>query len=190
MNKSYQFFRVFLFLSFFGIFSICACERQAQKRSYDEDAGAPRHGGVPPLSWQTPDGWTQKSGGNLRLASFKSKNDTSLDVSIVALGGVAGGISANINRWLKQINRPEMNEEELNQFLAKQEQMTSMDGLKIAVVDLTGLQPQRDSSAPSLLAATLELQDRTVFVKMAGTLAEIEKNRGAFRSLCQSLKVK
>ena len=141
-----------------------------------------------PIDWSTPSEWIVKQGSGMRLVSFTTKENSSLDVSIVALGGQAGGLSANINRWLKQINLPEMSEADLQNFLAQQKKFTSAGGLEVTLLDFPSLQKNTQDKTPSMLAAIIGLNDQTVFVKMTGTLSEIERNRTIFASLCQSLK--
>ncbi len=143
------------------------------------------------LSWNVPNGWHEKSVSGMRLASFASDQDPGIDVSIVSLGGMAGGVSANVNRWLKQINLPSLDEEALNQFLSKQKKFKTESGLSVTLVDLTMLQEREDNNTePGILAAMVEIPERTVFLKMSGTVDEIDKNREAFAALCQSLQLK
>ena len=144
-----------------------------------------------PVSWSIPDGWKEKPAGGMRLASFGSDQDPGIDVSIVSLGGMAGGVSANVNRWLKQIHLPSLDEEAFNQFLSKQKKFKTESGLAVTLIDLTMLQAREDNNTqPGMLAAMVEIPGRTVFVKMTGTVEEIDKNREAFRELCESLRVK
>ena len=144
-----------------------------------------------PISWSIPDGWKEKPAGGMRLASFGSQQDPGIDVSIVSLGGMAGGVSANVNRWLQQIHLPSLDEEALSQFLSKQKKFKTESGLAVTLIDLPMLQEKKDNNRePGILAAMVEIPGRMVFVKMTGTVEEIDKNREPFRELCQSLRVK
>ena len=193
-----------------------------------------------PISWKVPAGWKEKAAGGMRLASFTSPTDSNLDISIVSLSGAAGGVSANINRWMNQMHLVPLNEEELNQFLSQQEKFTTENGLIVTMVDFSALLPEGDQSlsrsypkiskslsfpnalignpdeamtgppttpilaftrkhggggdnfgiSSSMLAAIIQLPDKTIFVKMMGTIGEINKHRGSFRELCQSLKIR
>ena len=140
-----------------------------------------------PVSWNVPSSWIEKSGSGMRLVSFTTKESSSIDVSIVALGGVAGGTFANVNRWMNQIHLPPMEEEKFQQFLAQQERLTTADNAEIVVVDLTALQERGDETRSGILAAILEGPEQTLFIKMAGTGKDIEKNRAPFKELCRSL---
>ena len=143
------------------------------------------------FSWNVPSGWYEQPAGGMRLASFRSQEYPGIDVSIVSLGGIAGGISANVNRWLTQIHLPSLDDEALNQFLSKQKKFKTKSGLPVTFVDLTMLQEREDNNTQSgILAAMVEIPNRTVFVKMTGTVDDIDKNRAPFEALCQSLQLK
>ena len=142
------------------------------------------------VSWMVPAGWKEKAAGGMRLASFVSETDPNLDVSIVSLNGIAGGVEANINRWMNQMHLASLNEEEQDLFLSKQEKFITENGLSVRMVDFSTLLPEGDQSLPSMLSAIIQLPDKTVFVKMTGTMEEINKNREPFRELCQSLKIR
>lgn len=143
-----------------------------------------------PLQWRTPDSWQEKSAGDMRLAAFGRSDDPGLDISIISLSGNAGGFSANINRWLGQIELPPMDEAKIQSFLGGQQKFKTKDGTPIQVVDLSGLQNSPDSSTPSILAAIVQTPSRTLFVKMSGPYESIQKNRDQFKMLCESLQVK
>ena len=142
-----------------------------------------------PIIWKVPAGWQEKVASGMRLASFASKTDYSIDVSIISLSGAAGGVAANINRWMNQMHLAPLNEGELNQFLSKQEKFTTENGLSVMIVDFSPLLP-KDQSLSSILAGIVELPEQTIFVKMTWTRGEIDENRGSFRELCQSLKIR
>src|ERR1051325_85374 len=56
-----------------------------------------------PLTYTTPEGWTEVPPTELRAASFKiQQNGKMVDVSVIPLGARAGSDEANINRWRGQ----------------------------------------------------------------------------------------
>ncbi len=140
------------------------------------------------LGWSAPQGWDEKSAGGMRLASFANSQYPSIDVSIVKLEGAAGGIRANIDRWLGQIQLPPFSEEGFSDFISHQENLTSKDGVHLTLVDFTRLQSQEGEDTPSMLAAIFEMDEGTIFVKMTGSIKEINKNRDQFKGLCQSIR--
>src|SRR5271155_3063923 len=49
-----------------------------------------------PLTWKTPDAWTEVPPTEMRVASFKVNQDgKQADISVIPLGGMAGGDGAN-----------------------------------------------------------------------------------------------
>jgi len=186
-------------VSFAVVFILSSCEKVNQKRTYEEVVTVQEQKSnetavasfsseeKSPFNWSIPDGWKEKPAGGMRLASFTSETDAHLDVSIVSLSGAAGGVSANINRWLGQLHLSAFNDEILQQFLSKQEKFTTAAGLFVTMVDFSALMPEDNQSLPSMLAAIIQLSNQTVFVKMTGTVGEINKNRELFRELCRSV---
>ena len=126
----------------------------------------------------------------MRLATITHPQSPGLEISIVSLSGAAGGLSANLNRWMKQIDLPELKEPALEEFLSKQKTFKTQGGLTCLLVDFTTLQPQEDLSLPGMLVGVVEIPEQTVFVKMTGPLSVLNQNRDAFEALCQSLKMR
>ncbi len=141
------------------------------------------------FKWIAPQGWTEKPGGGMRLVTFTANDSSPIECSIVSLGGMAGGLEANIRRWMGQINMPEIPEDQFNAFLQKQEEIKSEGGLTINLVDLTALQNKEPQEAPSMIAGILTIEDKTVFVKMTGTKKAVQEEKEHFRQLCQSLQL-
>ena len=73
---------------------------------------APDNSGLPKLKYTLPDGWKEKALTQLRVASFEvSENGKTADVSVIPLGGMAGGDPANVNRWRGQVGQPPLDED-------------------------------------------------------------------------------
>jgi len=195
--------RVFgIFLLGFVVFFLPGCERSSShKRIYDEIV-EPSPALLPDqavsFAWDLPQGWIEQPAGGMRLATITNPQSPGLEVSIVSLSGVAGlswptgqgGISANLNRWMKQIDLPELNEPALEEFLNTQKTFKTQGGLLCVLVDFTTLQPQEDLSLPGMLVGVVEIPEQTVFVKMTAPLSVLNQNRDAFEALCQSLKMR
>jgi hypothetical protein len=99
------------------------------------------------------------------------------------LGGAAGGVEANVVRWLDQLGL-QLTGEELAQFLADGEAVAAGDGMHLTVYDFTRL------AAPggdSMLAAVGQVLDQTLFVKMSGDGDLVAAARGDFLRLVGSL---
>ncbi len=194
-------------------FIFCGCEQKPQVRHYTEMmievAPLPRmtadpHAGIDmematpmptandavgsKIAWDVPAGWQQEAGNSMRLATFHLASDPkAFDCSIVSLGGMAGGIEANLSRWMKQINL-ETSEEEFSQFLRSAQALKTKTGKAIALYDFTHLQKDADGKMPSILAAVLYLGDATVFVKLSGSIDALKTNRQQFIKLTESVR--
>lgn len=138
-----------------------------------------------PISWKTPDGWSEKPASGLRMATFASNDSNPIDCSITALGGGAGGLELNISRWAGQINL-EISSDKLSDFINSRTPIESQSGLKGSLLDFTTLQDKKDAS-PSMLAAVFEIEGTSIFIKMSGTQQAIESNRQQFMQLISSL---
>lgn len=133
------------------------------------------------IAWDVPKGWVEKPGGPMRLATFQlEKNPKEFDCSIVALPGDAGGLEANIKRWLGQIQL-NVEDQALDAFIKN-----TKDG----VYDFSTLQSKQARDTQSMIAAMLNIEGTTVFIKLKGTLKAIDENRGMFVKLVQSVRKK
>jgi hypothetical protein len=142
----------------------------------------------PSLSWETPNGWQEKTGSGMRLVTFHpSDGAQSFECSIVSLSGQAGGLESNVIRWMNQINITVPPEDRLNSFLARQEVITAKGGFSITAIDLTEF--SKEEQSPSMITAIAELQDMVIFVKITGSKAAVLQNRESFLSLCRSLSL-
>src|SRR5580698_9160815 len=77
---------------------------------------APDNSGLPKLKYTLPDGWTEKTPSQMRVASFDiSENGKTVDVSVIPLGAISGGDAANVNRWRGQVGQSPMEDAALKQ---------------------------------------------------------------------------
>jgi hypothetical protein len=125
----------------------------------------------------------------MRQASYlvKGANGAAADISLVRLGGGAGGALENVNRWLSQLGQPAIDEAKLGQMA--QHLSTSMGD--VTVVDLTGLPPGADAARDGrIIAAMVNTTGSTLFFKMRGNadLTELQKENFVkwIASVCNS----
>jgi hypothetical protein len=181
----------------------CAsCRNEAPTRSYEEKSGAaasqtsaaaerdkrPVTGGA--WRWKKPETWTQEKGTAMRAATFRIPGGKKeAECTIIPLAGEAGGIRANIKRWLDQLALPPMAEKDLERFLDASEKWTSADGWPALAFDFTTLEPSDSASVPiSGMAAMIRTPGETVFIKMTGDRDRIIENRERFLALCRSIR--
>ena len=141
-----------------------------------------------PLQYQLPPNWQEKPLSPMRLASFNATapNKQQADVSVVALPGMAGGDLANVNRWRGQVNLPPIDED----TLAKTAEHVNANGHDFLLVDLASAGPMGDKHEKErILAAILDENDRSWFIKMTGEDAAVASQKTAFADFLRSLKI-
>lgn len=143
------------------------------------------------FSWKTPDGWTEKQGGGgLRLATFTVQSgDETATCTIIPLKGEAGGLAANVQRWMGQI-LPTGDEAEagLKKVLDAQEKFLTDGKFPAALVDFTPVTPK--GTDKSILATVVSVQGNSIFIKMVGLKSLLAANKEKFKALCMSFSVK
>jgi len=148
-------------------------------------AGAAPGTGPTPLTWKTPDGWTQLAPGQMRVGSFKviGAGGKTADVSIIPLGGTAGGDVANVNRWRGQIGLNPVSAEEIKQAA----QSVEVAGEPTGLYDLTGKNPGTGEPA-GILAAIAQRGETAWFFKMTGDPGLLAEQKPAFVEFLKSVR--
>ncbi len=132
-----------------------------------------------PYSWTLPTGWTALPASGMRLATINIPSTPPLSASITEFGGTVAG---NVNRWRGQLGLGALPESEIPATL--QEVNTELG--KGYIVSLSN--PATPKSG--LLAAIIPRPSgRSVFIKIPGDSAELEKIKEAFTAFTQSLKL-
>jgi hypothetical protein len=139
-----------------------------------------------PLQYTLPAGWQEKPLTPMRLASFKAAapNGKETDVSVVSLPGIAGGDLANVNRWRGQVQLRPIDED----TLAKSAEHVTANGHEYLLVDLVSDGPI-NGQKQRILAAILDENDRSWFIKMTGEDAAVASQKSAFTDFLNGLKI-
>lgn len=141
-----------------------------------------------PLHFNLPPGWQEKPLTPMRVASFNAgaPNGKPVDVSVVSLGGMAGGDLANVNRWRDQVKLPPIDEA----ALAQTAEHVSANGRDFLVVDVASAEPLGDAQEKQrIIAAILDANDRAWFIKMTGGDAAVASQKPAFLDFLRSLQI-
>ena len=129
------------------------------------------------LTWNVPDGWREGPAKSMRIASFSvGPDETPGDVSVIKLGGAAGGALANVNRWRGQIGLPPITAEVLASSVMDVESPAGT----IDLVDCAG-------SDQRTLAGWLAHEGNTWFFKLSGPSAVVEAEQARFKTFLASL---
>ena len=145
-------------------------------------------GAAVPLKWTAPAGWIEEAGSGMRLAAFSIRRSGGTGVcTMITLRGPAGGLEANVRRWIGQLGLPEPPADELAAFLARQERFRCQGGFDGVRIDLTGFKGQPPGAA-SMLGAVITLGDSTLFAKFTGPAGLLKEERSSFAALCGSVR--
>lgn len=180
-------------------FVLAGCKKQDQVRFYqapkDEPSPLTATPALPPAQqpaagskplWQKPEGWTEKPASAMRLASFSSaeKDGETADISVVTLGGPAGGALANVNRWRGQIGLAAVDEPGLAPLLTDMQ----IDGKPARLLDMAGTEPPEGKTKPQrTIVAMVEVAGQTWFFKMSGEDTVVAAEKPAFLAFLNSV---
>lgn len=182
--------------------SLAACgRRESSPRVYEEPAPPttaaervatlPAEIPMPPpatVTWQSPAGWQEQQGWGMRRASFRIEDGGhTYECSLVALPGEAGGAEANVRRWAGQLGLSP-SAEQITALLDAAVERPSLAGHPLRIFDFGALQPGAESDAASLLAAIVRRPSDTLFLKFLAPCGVLERHRGEFERLAESLK--
>jgi hypothetical protein len=150
-------------------------------------AGAPAGGrrSRAPVKYSKPEGWEEvEDPRGMSIATFRiAEGKLSADVTITPLGGQAGGLLNNVNRWRQQINLEPVTEDRLRNDLKP----IQVAGVATVLADLIG--PEADGARRQrILAVPVERGDTTWFFKMKGSADLVGKHKAAFETFMGTLK--
>lgn len=146
-------------------------------------AAAPASKG-PALRWTVPAGWKEQPPQNMESQRFAvAENSPQTVFTVVPLGGMAGGMLMNVQRWQGQLKLPPATEADLPKLVTR----IDVSGMPVDVVDLS--QPAGAGAEPPqrILAAVLPRDDRTWFFKLMGPADVVATQKPAFDAFIQSL---
>jgi len=139
---------------------------------------APDNGGLPPIKYVLPAGWQEKPASQMRVASFGiSEDGKEADVSVIPLGGLAGGDIANVNRWRGQVGLPSLADDEIAKLAEK-----------ISVGEQPADLYNSAGSTQGIVGVIFHRDDVAWFFKMMGDASLVEKQKPAFVSFLKSVQ--
>lgn len=130
------------------------------------------------LHWKAPASWVEEPASQMRVGSFKAKDAQGrvADISVVPLSGVAGGLTANVNRWRGQIQLAPLSEAELK----TQIKTIQPNGLNMTYVEFF-------NQGRGLAAAIYEKGAQTWFFKMTGEDQAVKNQKDNFQKFLTEL---
>ncbi len=152
--------------------------------------GSPGHGQMPAqahFKWESPEGWEEapKTSG-MRLATFNIKSGEKTAVcTVVPLKGEAGGLNANVQRWMGQVGiQPGEGGKTLQAVLDAREKFLTKGQFAGILIDVTAV--TQGDETPSVIATVLDVRGNSVFIKMTGPKNLLLENKDKFKALCSS----
>jgi hypothetical protein len=146
------------------------------------DMAAPRQ---KPLTWKTPEGWTEVPPSEMRVASFKiaGKDGKQADLSVVPLSGGGGGDFTNVNRWRGQVGLEAVSADALK-GLAQSVDLASQPA---DLYDMAGKNP--GSGDPTRVLGAIQHRDSVAwFFKMTGDDDLVAEQKPAFIEFLKSVQ--
>jgi len=122
----------------------------------------------------------------MRVASYgvKRPDGRSVDISVVAMGGGAGGELENVNRWRDQIGLEPATEADL----AGLRSIIPAGNRQVVMYELDGKKAVLDGKYPArTLAAILPAGEMTVFFKITGESALVAEQKPQFLAWLKSV---
>jgi len=185
-----------------GALILAGCQREPEPRQYREIVtrgenfslqGNPQAD----MSWTLPEGWSiQPEGDPMRLTGFWApdpdlvktgeSDPKPVDVSIVQLEGDAGGLEANVTRWLGQIKVPSSF---AKQAIAEAVPVRLASGQQGIVVDFTAFLSGDMTQTESIIGAIVTVEGTSVFVKAMGGRDRLQRLKPQLIAFCESLSV-
>lgn len=139
------------------------------------------------LKYETPKGWTDQGARSGRKASFAvAEGDRSLDIAVTSFPAAAAQIAnpiSNINRWRRQIGLGEATPEQVAEE-AKEVRVAGHRGVYIEM-----FAPSAEKAERATLAAMFRAGDDVWFVKLTGDGALAQREREAFRTFLDSIRL-
>ena len=170
--------------------------------------GMPGGTGMPPMAappanikvtWTLPKGWVPKDSANaMRIGSFAAMDPNlansgeidpnAVDVSVVQLGGTAGGMEANIRRWMGQVGL-KASPDEMEEIIKKAPRFKTATGQEGMLIDLTGMLSGDMTQSKTIYGAIVQTEEYTVFVKAMGEFAPVKKQKPQVEAFCKTLRI-
>jgi len=132
----------------------------------------------PPVG-KVPEDWRPGGGSAMRRASYRVAGEgaATADVSLIILGGAAGGTLGNVNRWRGQLGQEPLDAAGLEKAVQR---LATKCG-EAAVVDIEGIAPGADPAADGrTVAAIVEREGETWFFKMRGNAKVVANEKQRF----------
>ena len=134
-----------------------------------------------PFTWEAPISWIPNNKSTIRTASYLIPSAKgSADLSVTHFPGDAGGVTANVNRWRKQLSLPEITQREIE--LNSQNFKSNIGSYQIYKI----INPENKESG--FLCAIIPANNFTIFIKLNSYPKTIDNLMEEFIEFSSSFK--
>jgi hypothetical protein len=133
----------------------------------------------PTLKYETPRGWQTAPAGQISSAAFQVEDGQQrVEVTATALGGAAGGLLANVNRWRGQVGLPPA------------ASVRDIGGEEMVIADQPATYVRLEGpGGQTILAAVVVSGERSWFFKLAGNQDLALREEDRFRQFLMSVEL-
>lgn len=124
-----------------------------------------------------PEGWTEKAGSGMRMASY-SIEGTSIDFYLISLS--MGDVPSNVNRWRGQVELPGASPEEI----ANEVQTFEVDGHAVNYIEI-----YNEEGGKGIIAAIVDLTPKYWYFTAKGPVDELKASAGDIKAFLESLEI-
>ncbi len=138
-----------------------------------------------PLGYAVPAGWADQGPKSMRAVNLSVG---SCQCYVILLGGEAGGLIGNLNRWRKEVGLEPIGDADVSDL-----ESVAVLGAEAPLLDVRGDYAgmgEEGGANYRVFGVALIRDSVSVFVKMVGPEAEMAAQRGAFLEFVQSLEEK
>lgn len=130
------------------------------------------------FSADLPEGWTEKGGSGMRMASY-SVEGTAIDFYLISLA--MGDVPSNVNRWRGQVGLSAAAPEEI----ADEVQTFEVDGHPVSYIEI-----YNEEGGKGIIAAIVDLEPKYWYFTAKGSVDELKAHAGEVRAFLESIQIK
>ncbi len=139
------------------------------------------------LLWDLPAGWIERAASAMRVANFAVAGSDEAECYLTILAGDGGGVGANVNRWLAQMQRPALVAAQIDEL--PRSKLFHRDAVLLDVEGtFTGMSGGSAQAGRRLLGLLLVDPNGSAFLKFVGPADVVEREKNAFFSLAESFR--
>jgi len=139
------------------------------------------------LRWDLPPGWIERAPSAMRVANFGVGASEDAECYLTILAGDGGGVGANVNRWLAQMQQPALVAAQIDalpraKLFHREAVLLDIEGT------FTGMSGGSAQAGRRLLGMLLVDPDGSAFLKFVGPADVVAREQESFKALAASFR--